>query len=329
MTIDNHNRDLSRRRLLTLGTATLATGLLSAKSGLALAESPLLGSFSPTYFRYKLGDFEITTISDGGASLDKVFPIFGGNTSEEEVAKVMKENHAAPNKLNLHFTPTVINTGKQLVLIDTGNGDDGFAQRPYAGNLVKQLAVAGYKPEQIDIIVISHGHSDHIGGIKEAGKPVFPNASYVISEVEFDFWNNKDKLPKALEGFAKVFDANTEGLKEKFRTIKPGEEIVTGIEAVATYGHTPGHLSFNVESNGQRVFIMNDCAHNAVASFARPDWHFAFDADKEMGAQTRAKVFDMCAKDQLSVISYHMPYPGLGRIVKKDSVGYRWIGEAI
>ncbi len=320
---------MSRRELLSLGGAAIGSSLITGPASLAVAKAPMLGAYEPGYYRFKLGDFEITTVSDGETVIDKVFPLFGGNSTEEEVIKVLTENHAPPKRFNPVFRPTVINTGSELVLIDTGNGDDGFVKRPHAGNLVKQLAVAGYKPEQIDIVVVSHGHSDHIGGIKEAGKEVFPNATYVISEIEFDFWNKKAPSISGLAGFTKVYNANINGLKEKFRVIKPGDEVVPGIQAFASYGHTPGHLSFHVENNGQRIFIMNDCANHPVASFANPDWHFVFDIDMEQGAKTRRKVFDMCARDQLHVIAFHMPYPSIGRIVKKDATGYRWITDSI
>ncbi len=165
----NKNRqknNLTRRNLLTLGTSLLGTTLLGTTSKVALAKAPFLGTYSSTFFRFKLAEFEITTISDGEAVIKTAHPIFGANAKKEEVNKVLKSNLLPENIFNPFFTPTIINTGKEVILFDTGNGDDGFAGRPHAGNLVKQLAVAGFKPEEIDIVVLSHGHSDHIGGLE-------------------------------------------------------------------------------------------------------------------------------------------------------------------
>jgi glyoxylase-like metal-dependent hydrolase (beta-lactamase superfamily II) len=324
----NKNRqknNLTRRNLLTLGTSLLGTTLLGTTSKVALAKAPFLGTYSSTFFRFKLGEFEITTISDGEAVIKTAHPIFGANAKKEEVNKVLKSNLLPENIFNPFFTPTIINTGKEVILFDTGNGDDGFAGRPHAGNLVKQLAVAGFKPEEIDIVVLSHGHSDHIGGVKEKDKEVFTNATYVISEIEFDFWNNKNNLSKGLEKFSKVYDNATNGIKEKFKTIKSGQDVVTGVKAIATHGHTPGHLSFHIESKGQQTLILNDCAHHHVLSLAHPEWHFAFDIDKEQGAKTRKNIFDMCSKDQIPVIGFHMPYPSVGYIEARKVGGYRWV----
>ncbi len=319
------HKELNRRTLLTASTSLLAAPLISSLPSLANAAAPFLGVSKPTFYRFELGAFEITTISDGEALIEKVYPIFGANASEKQVETLLTDNLMPARLFNPTFLPTVVNTGKELILFDTGNGENGFAPRPFAGNLAKQLAVAGFKPEQIDIVVITHGHSDHIGGIKEKDKEAFPNAQYVISDIEFNFWDNDDKLPKGLEPFAKPFKTNTAGLKEKFKFIKPGDEVVSGIEAVKAYGHTPGHLAFHIESKGKEMLLMADCAHHHVLSLARPDWHMVFDADKEQGAQTRKTIFDMAAKDKLPIIGFHMPFPGIGFIEKRDAMGYRWV----
>lgn len=321
---------INRRHLLTHAGAALTSAAIGGamNAGIispALAKAPFLGAARPAFYRFKLGEFEITCVSDGEAMIDKVHPIFGANASEKEVIALLEDNLVPPKIFNPGFTPTIINTGDKVILFDTGNGDDGFAQRPHGGNLITQLGAAGFKPEQIDIVVITHCHSDHIGGIKEKDEEVFKNASYVISDIEFDFWNNKDKLPKGLEGFSKVFDTNTAGLKQKFRMIKPGDDVVTGIKAVKAYGHTPGHLAFHVQSKGNQLMVLGDCAHHHVVSFARPEWHMVFDVDKEAGVKTRKSVFDLCAKDKLPVIGFHMPFPAIGYVEPRKTGGYRWV----
>ncbi len=322
--------DLSRRDFLTKTSASLTAPILaSSLPTIANAKAPFLGTSKPQFYRIKVGDFEITSISDGEAMIDKVHPIFGANTTKEDVDSVLNNNLMPTNLFNPSFTPTIINTGEKIILFDTGNGDDGFAPRPLAGRLTRQLESAGFTPEQIDIVVLTHGHSDHIGGMKEKDQEVFPNAEYVISAIEFDFWNNLEDIPKGLEGFSRTFIANTKGLKEKFRFIKPGQDVVTGVQAVEAYGHAPGHLGFHIESKGKQFLIWGDCAHHHVLSLARPDLHFFFDWDKEIAAQTRKKIFDMVATDKLAVIGYHMPFPAFGFVEKRDNQGYRWIPNSI
>ena len=205
----------TRRHFLRTTSASLFTATLAP---LAQAKAPFLGATKPTFYRFKIGNFEITIISDGEAMIDKAYPLFGANTSKQAVETLLADNLLPTNQFNPSFLPTIVNTGNEVILFDTGNGDDGFAPRPHAGNLTKQLSKAGFTPEQIDLVVLTHGHPDHINGIKEKGKEVFPNAQYVISDIEFDFWENDDKLPKGAKPYAKTFKANTTGLKEKFRS---------------------------------------------------------------------------------------------------------------
>ena len=320
------NRPISRRHLLTQ-SATIATSALytSTMFRSAQAAAPFLGQTKPTHYRFKFGDFEITTIVDSLAFVDKVYPIYGQNAGQDKVEQLMKDNLLPINKYQPGFSPTIINTGKEVILFDTGNGDDGFVPRPHGGWLAKQLAPAGFTPEQIDIIVLTHGHLDHIGGIKEKDKEVFPNARYVISEIEHKFWSETDKLPDGLKKFSQIYNNNMGGLEEKTTFIKPGQQVVSGIEAIATYGHTPGHLAFHIESKGKQILFWGDCAHHQVVSLARPGWHCVFDVDKEQAAQTRQKTFDMAATDRLPVVGYHMPFPSIGYVEKINPTSFRWL----
>lgn len=320
--------NLDRRQLLaaSLGLAA-APALALATSSNARAAAALLGAAQPKFYRFKLGEFEITTISDSDVFIDGPFPLIGANASEPDVHALMRDNLLPERKYQPGFTPTIVNTGKQLILLDAGNGANGFVPRPSGGWLAAQLGPAGFKPEDIDVVALSHGHPDHVGGIIENGKPLFPNARYVIGQIEHDFWTPEGKLPDDLEKFAQVYRANSKPVMEKKNFIKPGDDVVTGIRAIEAYGHTPGHLAFMIESGGKSLLWWGDCAHHQVASLARPDWHCVFDADKPQAAATRRRVFDMAATDRLPVIGYHMPFPSIGFVERIAPESYGWLAH--
>ena len=259
-----------------------------------------------------------------GSLPDGPWPLIGGNAQQTDVDQLMRDNLLPPNKYRPGFTPMVVNTGKALILFDTGNGERGFVSRPQGGWLAAQLAPAGLRPDQIDMVVLSHGHPDHIGGLFEGGKPLFPAAQYAIGDVEYDFWAG-DKPAGGLEKFAELFRDYVVPLAGKTRFIKPNSAIVPGIRAVEAYGHTPGHLAFDIESDGKRLFFWGDCAHHQVASLARPDWHCVFDVDPTVGAETRGRIFDMVATDRLAVSGFHMPFPSIGYVERRRDGGYRWL----
>lgn len=320
------NKTLSRRDVMVSGLAT-GVATIAANSTIpgAYAAAPFIGLAQPKFFRCKIGAFEITTISDSEAFIDGPYPIIGANTSEAVVQQLMRDHRLLERKYQPGFSPTLINTGKHLVLFDTGNGANGFIPRPNGGWLAEQLLPAGFKPEQIDIVVLSHGHPDHVGGLMENGAPLFPNARYVIGQRDYDFWAPEGRHAGELEKLAAVFRTNTKQIADKFSFINPGEDIVTGIRSIEAHGHTPGHLAFLIESNNQSLLFWGDCAHHHVASLAQPNWHCAFDIDKEQGAKTRQRIFDMAATEKFPVVGYHMPFPSLGYVERLQGTGFRWV----
>lgn len=319
---------LTRRSAFKLGSAVAASAILQGSIEPAFAKAPILGPFSPNYHRFTLGNFEITTILDAAAMIEGPWPIVGEDQQESVVADLMEKNLLPRSKFQPGFTPTLVNTGKELILFDTGNGSNGFIPKPKGGRLFQLLAVAGYSPDQIDVVVITHAHIDHIGGLMEAGKAAFPNARYVIGDVEHKFWSSEDRMAaehSSLEAkSARMYRANLLPFAARTTFIKAGGEVVPGVHAIAAYGHTPGHLAFHIESAGKRLLIWGDCAHHEVASLASPEWHALFDMDKQAGAETRKRIYDMTATDRLPVIGYHTSFPSLG-FVQKQSTGYRWI----
>jgi glyoxylase-like metal-dependent hydrolase (beta-lactamase superfamily II) len=303
-----------------LAAAPLAGGLLSAH-----AAAPQLALRKPSWERFRLGNFELTMLADSDAFIDGPYPIVGANASEAEVEQLMRDNMLPPKTYQPGFTPMLVNTGRELVLFDTGNGATGFIKRPDGGWLAAQIGAAGFKPGDIDVVVLSHGHLDHVAGIMEGGAPLFSKARYVIAGIEYDFWAPEGKHSGQMEDLAAIFRANVVPVADKTTFIKAGDDVVPGIRSLAAPGHTPGHLAFTLESDGARMLFWGDCAHHHVASLARPDWHCTFDADKAQGAATRKLIYDMAATERIPVQGYHMPFPSIGYVERRADGGYRWV----
>ena len=320
------NFNISRRGALLggAGAAALAASPSFGFIGEAEAAAPLAGAARPQFRRVKLGAFEITTLNDGYRNVNKVFPIFGQDQSKETVAAHLEKNFLPGNALQNGYTPVVVNTGKELVLFDTGND---VSRGPTRGNLVKSLAAAGITPEQIDIVVITHYHPDHIGGLFNKDKVTFPNARYVTGSAENNFWTKKDILESSNQGMqrrTKVVKSKVLPILPKTTFLEGGKDVVTGITAVECFGHTPGHMAYNIESNGKRLLIWADACNHYVASLQKPEWHVIFDMDKAAAIASRKKILDMVAADKIPATGYHMPFPAIG-FVEKVGDAHRWV----
>ena len=316
---------LSRRDALltTAGAVTAATttAALAGLAGPALAAAPMLGASHPTHYRVALGGFEVTTIWDGAIQLDGPHPIFGQDQFEEDVQDLAAANLLPTDRMEISFTPVIVNTGSELVMFDSGNG---AGRRPNAGHLRATLGAAGYSPEQIDVIVVTHCHPDHIGGLMEDGTPAFPNARYVIGETEYDFWSPPEMAEGNTARVGKLVQSNVVPLADKFTFIKPDGEVVPGIHAVDAHGHTPGHMAYHIESDGRRLLLWADAINHYVASLQRPDWHVRFDMDKQGAAAARKRILDMVSAEKIPATGYHMPFPAIG-YVETSGDSYRWV----
>ncbi len=271
---------------------------------------------------FRLGSFEILAIRDGARAGEGPHPIFGEDQDGEAVAELLEENFLPADRFVNSFTPVLLRAGDERILFDTGLG--AGARAGGLGRLRERLEAAGHAPDDIDVVVLTHFHGDHIGGLMEDGEPAFPNARYVAGQAEYDFWTHEDRLSGTTENAAQGVRNNVVPLADAMTFVGDGDEVVPGVTAMAAFGHTPGHLIFHLESEGQRLLLTADTANHYVASLMRPDWHVRFDMDKEEAAATRRRVFDMVATERIPFIGYHMPFPAIGFAEAVDG-GFRFV----
>lgn len=319
--------ELSRRNLMT-GAATAAAGVAVTPLTLAAANAQAAGAVAPMtgVYAYKFGDAEIIQVFDGA----RTFPIpenFIINLSKEETAKAYAGQFMPAGQLTLTFSPLVVKTGGKTIAIDTGNGlGANAATKGAVGNARHSMAAAGIDPKSVDIVLISHFHGDHIGGLKNAdGTPAFPNAQIMVPAVEQAFWTDEANASKAnaankgnFANVKKVFD----GLKAT--PFEAGKEVAPGITSMATPGHTPGHTSFVIASGNRTVVVQGDVTNHPGVFMPNPGWHPVFDNEPQVAEATRRKLYDMASADRLPIIGYHFPFPSAG-YVEKSGNGYRLV----
>jgi glyoxylase-like metal-dependent hydrolase (beta-lactamase superfamily II) len=292
-------------------------------SDVAFGAAPMIKTQAPAYYRIMLGDTEVTAISDGtvGLPVDKL--LF-------DVDPQMLNSALANAYLTLPVETSVngflINTGSKLVLIDTGAG---ALFGPTLGKLVANLKAAGYQPEQVDEVYLTHMHPDHLGGLMAGDKLAFPNAVVRADQREAAFWLSQDNLDKAPEDSKDFFRGAMASLNPyvkagKFKPFDGDTDLGGGIKAVATYGHTAGHIVYTVESKGQKLIVWGDLIHVGSVQFPNPSVVIHFDSDSKEALAQRLKIFAEVAKQGDIVAAAHLSFPGVGHI-RSASSGYTWI----
>jgi len=298
----------------------LAAAMLAAAP--AFAAAPMAKTPAPGYSRIMLGDFEITPLSDGTVDLpvDKLLQ----QKAEKTTATLDKAHLKAP--LETSDNAYLVNTGSKLILIDTGAG---VFFGPTLGKIQASLKAAGYTPEQVDEVYLTHMHSDHLGGLVAQAKPAFPNAVVRASKTEADHWLSKEKMDKApadgKDNFKNAQAALDPYVKAgKFKTFEGDAALAPGVRAQGGHGHTPGHTTYVIESGGKKMVAIGDLIHVAAVQFEEPAVTVGFDSDQKAAAAARRKLFDAAAKDGALIGGAHLPFPGLGYL-RTEGKGYRFI----
>ncbi len=301
---------LTRRAALAGAAALPAAALLPARARAAAHEAETTSTRSELHRTFSLGDFEITMLL-AGTRYDDSDPqgTFGMNVDDATFERVSEENFIPADESQFFFAPTLVRAGGELVLIDTGLDPAG---------ITAALEASGHVPGDIDVVVLTHMHPDHIGGLMGEAGETFINARYITGQTEYDHWDGQDNA---------LFKANVKPLAGKMTFISGGGEVVPGITGIDAFGHTPGHMAFMLDSAGERLVVTADAANHHVWSLGYPDWEVRFDADKEMAAKTRRDLFGMIAAEKLPFIGYHLPFPGLGYVQTRDD-GFRYVAES-
>lgn len=300
-----------------------AAALFMSAAPATQAAAPLAKGQAPGWYRMKLGDFEVTALLDGTMELP-VDKLLTGTTPEKVTKALAAQFLKTPVEASVNAY--LVNTGTKLVLIDTGTGG---AMGPTLGKLLVNLKASGYKPEQVDEIYITHMHGDHFGGLLAGDKPAFPNAVVRAAKAEGEYWlsaANMDKAPEQMKGFFKLAQAQLKPYQAagKYKPIDGDVELVPGVRAWNTAGHTPGHTVYSIESKGEKMVFWGDLMHVAAVQFPDPSVTIQFDSDSKAAAPQRKKQFAEAAAKGHYVAVAHIAFPGIGHI-RAEGTGYVWV----
>jgi len=287
------------------------------------AAAPQHHDQAPGFYRMKVGDLEVTALFDGAAAFDLHW-LTAKKVTMDRVEAALKED---PHLLDTGDTGFLVNTGKQLIVVDAGAGT--WFGGGSLGRLVDSLRSAGYAPEQVDRVFVTHLHSDHVGGLTtQDGKRVFPNAEVFVSKAENDFWMSPENAAKAPQD-AQQFFQSAQAIAApyikagKWHTFVDSEALMDGMQIVALHGHTPGHTGYEFSSKGRQILFWGDTIHEQLVQLNHPDITVVFDIDHAAAAATRNRLLSTLAREGVMIAGPHMPFPGIGRL-RKEAKGYVW-----
>ena len=316
---------MSHKLRQTLLALTLAsTGMMFTVQASAAPAPAQQQTQAPGFYRMMLGNLEVTALYDGYVNLDA--KLFHG-VSEPDMQKLFARMFTdSKSGIQTAVNAFLVNTGTHLVLVDAGTAQ---CFGPTLGAIKSNLRAAGYQPEQVDTILLTHLHPDHACGISDQGKAAFPNATVYVSKADGDYWLSREialKAPKDAQPMFKMAQDAVAPYAEqgKLKLYSTGEQLLPGLEVIATPGHTPGHTSYLFSSGGQKLLLWGDIVHSHSLQFAKPEVAVDFDTDSKQAIATRQKVFADAAENKLWVGAAHLPFPGLGH-VRVEGKGYAWV----
>lgn len=315
---------VSRRAVLGASAAMAA----SIAAPPVRAAAPQIGKQAPAFYRYKVGDIEVTVVNDGVSRMP-VTDDFVGNASKDEVNAALEAAFLERDFYAGPYNPIVVNTGSKLALIDTGTGEAAFkASKGLNGRFLLNLAAAGIDAKDIDTVIVSHYHGDHINGVLKADNSItFPNAEILVPAKEHNYWMDDGEMsratkPRVIAGFKNVRRLMSGEVLKRVRTYEWNKEVIPGVTAIPTPGHTPGHTSHVIASGTKSVYVQADVTHAPFLFARHPGWHFILDVEPIEAEATRRKVYDMLVAERMLVQGFHYPFPSLGHVEKSGS-GYR------
>lgn len=264
--------------------------------------------------RLNLGEMEILAVEDTAGSMD--VGLFSGPLNQTERLAFMPGG-SAPSSVNVF----VIRSEGKTILVDTGWGQDGKTR----GNMLRRLAALGVKPDQVDYVLLTHMHGDHVSGLLNKGRPVFPKATVLAARPEKEFWLEKAPQLTPYKNGAALAAKVAKAYESRFNSFQFGDEVLPGVRAVEAVGHTPGHCAFLVGSGEGSLLIVGDLLHAAALQFANPDECASYDMDKAAAAATRKALLGRAADEKLLISGMHIPFSGMGYVKKRESGGFDFI----
>ncbi len=320
---------LNRRKIML--TAASATAGLVLPAGGTLAQAAKAGpppsqDGNVGYYRFRVGDISATVLSDG--LIGGPPRVYASNAPEAELQDVLRRTFLPSDRMTLNLNTLLIETNGRRVLLEAGAGQTMGSQ---GGRIFQNLAAIGLRPEDIDVVVVSHTHPDHVGNLRNAdGGKAFPRATVFAPRADWNFFIRNDPdlsympVPEEFRrNFAAAIKRSVEPVGEGIELYEAGAEIAPGLTTLPAFGHTPGMANFLVQSGNDQLLLTADLAYHPIVNVDRP-WMPGPDRDKETALASRRRIFDMAAADRLLVLGFHYPFPGLGRMLKTDA-GYAWV----
>lgn len=310
--------DLTRRSFLLAGSICVC-----CHPGLVLADAPMVKRQAPGFYRLTIGDFEVTSLSDGTNMLPATKLLQGDPT---RLQQMLKRNYLG-DLVETSHNSFLVNTGTKLILVDAGAGS---LLGPSTGYLLNNLRASGYQPEQVDEIYLTHLHADHIGGLMSEGQRAFPNAIVRVDKRDVDFWLSEANMRAAPEEAKRFFQAATISITPYQRAgrlivFEGNTELIPGVRAQTAYGHTPGHTMYVVESRGEKLLLWGDVVHVAAIQFEDPSVTIRYDVDPSEAEHVHELAFAEAAGNSYMIGGAHISFPGLGHVRRDGERTYTYV----